>query len=348
LYDFLFLTHLPSFYKLNLYRELSAKHRVGVICLGGGSLQRNEDFVKSDSGSFDIYFLSKGDFELRNKLKTSRELLKILGEVKYKNILVGGWEEPEFWLAVIKSGKNRSSLVLESTIFESKLSAVHCFIKRIFCRLILRAFPAGMPHMYLLKALDFKGEMCISGGVGLVNESVLSDAGCKRRFNNKLLFVGRLSKEKNIDFLIDAVNRDEMLSLTIVGDGDERDRLESISCDRISFIGYIDNSKLSDIYEDAGAIVLTSHRETWGLVVEEAAYNGCPAIVNSGVGCYIDFVLNEGVGLVYQSNDVESFKLAIDRMRLDAFYSSMIQNCNRSLFLKRRDESLRIFSSLLG
>jgi hypothetical protein len=61
-YDFVFITHLPSFYKVNLYEQLSRRGSVFVIFLGASSTIRTADFVK-EPAAFDHFFLSQGSVE---------------------------------------------------------------------------------------------------------------------------------------------------------------------------------------------------------------------------------------------------------------------------------------------
>ena len=41
---------------------------------------------------------------------------------KYRKVIVGGWDLPEFWYTVFSHRKSKNCMVLESTIYESKIS----------------------------------------------------------------------------------------------------------------------------------------------------------------------------------------------------------------------------------
>jgi glycosyltransferase involved in cell wall biosynthesis len=116
-----------------------------------------------------------------------------------------------------------------------------------------------------------------------------------------LLSVSRLSEEKNVDFLIDAlallVYRCTIpCKLVIVGEGKERDRLraklESHSLqDRVLLVGDVPQSELPAFYALADLFVFASRSETQGMVILEAMAAGLPvvAVRSSGIN---DFVRN--------------------------------------------------------
>jgi len=112
------------------------------------------------------------------------------------------------------------------------------------------------------------------------------DAPLNENLNNQnIIFVGRLSQEKNLTDILEAFTIVKQiypkLCLTIVGDGAERARLErkarefSIH-DQIDFIGETDD--VSHYIKNAQCLVLTSHYEGFPLVIVEAMAMGVPVV----------------------------------------------------------------------
>ena len=102
-----------------------------------------------------------------------------------------------------------------------------------------------------------------------------------------LLSVGRLGKEKNLEFLLEAFEvvaaRAVQARLIIVGDGPHRAELErqaasSAFGDRISFTGALEQAQLGAYYRNADALAFTSLTETQGLVLVEALAHGLPVV----------------------------------------------------------------------
>ncbi len=102
-----------------------------------------------------------------------------------------------------------------------------------------------------------------------------------------ILFVGRLGREKSVDFLIRSFKyvHDNLPStqFVIVGDGVDRKKLENLASklkvlSNIHFLGHIDMSLMRKVYKDAEVFVFSSTTETQGLVVPEALASGVPVV----------------------------------------------------------------------
>jgi glycosyltransferase involved in cell wall biosynthesis len=99
-----------------------------------------------------------------------------------------------------------------------------------------------------------------------------------------ILYVGRLSREKNLDALFRAFralrSRGIAASLAIVGDGPERPALEMRwSSPDVAFIGYLRGEELATAYASADLFVFPSRTDTFGNAVLEAMASGIPPIV---------------------------------------------------------------------
>lgn len=102
------------------------------------------------------------------------------------------------------------------------------------------------------------------------------------RSGTELLYVGRLSREKDISVLIDAFHRlPETYRLTLVGDGPLRDELgaQAKGESRIRFLGRVPYGQaLADHYRAADLLVVPSPNETFNLTVLEGLASGLPVV----------------------------------------------------------------------
>ncbi len=121
---------------------------------------------------------------------------------------------------------------------------------------------------------------------------------------NSFVFVGRLKKSKQVE---DAIKAFSLLSipstLHIIGRGDiayER-YLRSISPPSVQFHGYLPMNERNALVSSAEAILVTSVKEGWGLIVSEANALGTPAIVYNVDGLR-DAVVDGKTGLVVRRN----------------------------------------------
>jgi glycosyltransferase involved in cell wall biosynthesis len=114
-----------------------------------------------------------------------------------------------------------------------------------------------------------------------------------------LLFVGRLVPYKGADMAIDALGQlptqvQQKVSLTIVGDGSERQSLEQQVArlqltQQVKFTGWVKPGETLNYYRQADVFCFPSVREFGGAVVMEAMACGLPCIVvdNGGIGEYV-------------------------------------------------------------
>ena len=123
----------------------------------------------------------------------------------------------------------------------------------------------------------------------------------------RVLYVGYLREEKNLELLIDAFNElsNENLELVILGDGECREELQKRSTGRIIFKGYHSGEEKYGEYVNSDILVLPSTREPWGFVVNEAMYFGLPVLCSSVAGA-CDAL--DGNGYVFDPHNKEVLK----------------------------------------
>ncbi|MFM5275487.1 glycosyltransferase family 4 protein [Aeromonas caviae] len=317
MYDFIFITHQPAFYKVNLYNELAKQKKVFVVFISDGSSIRNKDFISCNM-KFEHVFLNNGPFEKRNWFFSCLRLLKKLKKISAKKIVVGGWDLPEFWLSVICNKKYKNAVIIESSIYESGVNSVFGMMKSFFLKMISLAYCSGKPHAELLKDLGYSRRILITGGVGLKNRiGEPSSLHIKKALPStgvNFLYVGRLSQEKGLFFLIEFFRRRYDLKLTIVGDGPLKNVLLKECPENVTLLGYVSNSELRDVYQSHDIFILPSHSEPWGLVVEEALHFGLPVVCSSKVGCNIDLVRDPDTGVIFDDGNFESLLLATKQL----------------------------------
>lgn len=312
--DVVFVTHLPSFYKINLYNSIAKKRKIFVIFISSGSVIRNADFTNQPM-LFDYIILNEGDFETRSIIKSSYLFLKAFYKIKYKQIIVGGWDLIEFWVVALLGAKSKNSVIVESSVFESPSSGIKKQIKHFFLSQFSVAYCSGQPHIELIQTIGFSGKIIKTLGVGLRNCA----ANVQRRnpqmeYKRHFVYIGRLSPEKNINFLVDVFNRHTDYSLTLIGDGPLFDHLQTIAGPNVKLAGYVKNTDLGSLMQEFDVFILPSLSEPWGLVVEEAISFGLPILCSDRVGCSQDVVIQNQLGLEFDPHSESSLLAAITDM----------------------------------
>ena len=281
MYDYVFVTHLPSFYKVNLYNELAKHLRIHVVFIGQGSTIRTKDFVPS-AYLFDYTFLTNGEFETRSRFRSILRFACFILKTKYKKMVVGGWDLPEFWLAFFLNPAGKFSMALESTSEESTIHGLKGRIKKVFLSKVDLVFATGKAHVKLLSQLGYQGAVRITHGVGLINRT--KNSIISKTYEKKFLYLGRLSPEKNLDFLIAVFKSLPNCRLTMVGSGPMKECLINNATSNIVFIDHVPNNSLFDVFQANDFLILASLSEPWGLVVEEALHFGRPVLISERCG----------------------------------------------------------------
>jgi len=96
----------------------------------------------------------------------------------------------------------------------------------------------------------------------------------------RLLNVGRVSKEKNLDELCKLADK---YDVTIVGDGPYLEELKS-KYPNVTYLGYKFGKELADIYATHDVFVFPSKTDTFGIVIIEALCNGTPVAAYNVTG----------------------------------------------------------------
>ena len=105
-----------------------------------------------------------------------------------------------------------------------------------------------------------------------------------------LLYVGRVSAEKQIEQIKPVLEAIPQARLAIVGDGPYREALEThFQGTPTHFVGYLQGLELAAAFASADAFIFPSRTETLGLVLLEAMAAGCP-VVAAASGGIVDIV----------------------------------------------------------
>jgi glycosyltransferase involved in cell wall biosynthesis len=137
----------------------------------------------------------------------------------------------------------------------------------------------------------------------------------------KFLYVGRVSREKNLELLAEAfreIRREKVpAQLVIIGDGPfKRDLQEMLRGLPVIFTGFLAGENLATAYASADVFVFPSTTDTFGNVVLEAQASGLPVIVSDGGGPK-ELMLDKSTGLVTKADSLEELVGAMRALLLD-------------------------------
>ena len=318
-YDIIYLTNIPAFYKINLLNRIAENKKIYAIFLQDNYTERNLDFVRGDR-NFDYLSL-----EGKNFIRRTFTLLKLLRSINYQWLIICGWDNILYWLSAFLSPRKKNAIVVESSIFESKTDGIKGFYKKVFLTRITKSFVSGKAQEELVRKLRFNGKSVITKGVGLFRTVKQPPYSPKEQVKN-FIFVGRLSSEKNLGSLIRTFNDLPDRNLNIVGFGPLEAELKKNANKNIIFHGAIDNSVLPSYYRENEVLILPSLSEVWGLVVEEALNNGLPVIVSDKVGCASEIIIPDHNGIIFFLSEPDSLHKAIIKISDLDYYNKLRWN----------------------
>ncbi|MCU0599764.1 MAG: glycosyltransferase [Desulfobacterales bacterium] len=159
----------------------------------------------------------------------------------------------------------------------------------------------------------------------------------------KLLYVGRISKEKNLDILARAFRQIEILSkniqLIIVGDGPFREELQkSLPGHRAWFSGYLQGDDLAQAYASSDLLIFPSSTDTFGNVVLEAQASGIPAIVTDQGGPK-ENLLPDKTGFIVAARNPDAIVDAVMKLYHDPDRLVQMKSAARKYMEKRSFEA---------
>lgn len=234
-------------------------------------------------------------------------------------IMLPGYDRPEYWMqAFILVLRNKvSACFCDSTIFDNRQTLLKGIMKRLFFKLLDGVFCYGRRAAEYAAFYGAPPEKIIrSCQSAALPEAYRRETALAQRCTSfsasrspRYLYVGRLSEEKSVDHLLRAfalVQKARTSSkLIVVGKGPQEAQLRKLTvllgvADSVEFAGAKFDQALIDEYLRASCLILPSHSEPWGLVVNEALSFGCPAIVSNRCGCVPELVIDFQSGFAFE------------------------------------------------
>jgi glycosyltransferase involved in cell wall biosynthesis len=192
---------------------------------------------------------------------------------------------------------------------------------RPFLRRIDRVVVSGERAAQAARYFGFKGSQIKLGFCGLDFGifGPLLERRLKGPWPRKFLFVGRYAPEKALDVLVDAYARyratagADAWELVCCGTGPEGHRLKAPG---IIDMGFVPPDRQAEVFTDAGAFVMASSYEPWGVAIAEGAASGLPLVCSDACGAVAE-VLREGYnGYVFGTGDAAALARALTRVSM--------------------------------
>ena len=325
--------------RLVILTEIIAPYRIPVFnaLAAGGDLDLHVIFLSENDPSLRQWHVYKQEIKFSHEVLPSlrlrlggyhvllnRNLAAALSRSAPDIILCGGYNYPASWAAAFWARRRNVPMLLwsESTALDSRnLRRPVEFLKRRFRGLCRAYLVAGNSSRDYLLALGVPASSIFLApnavDVDLYSKLAAQARQCpqqsRAKFNlpeSYFLYTGRLVREKGVFDLLSAYSGLDAaarcrIGLVFVGDGPARPELErrAATLTSVSFTGFLQKEETPAVYALAEALVLPTHSDTWGLVVNEAMSCGLPVIVTTVAGCADDLVVDGYTGFAFAPGD---------------------------------------------
>ena len=257
----------------------------------------------------------------RRMLALARDLIRHPCEL----VVLPGYDRTEYWMMLIICillGRKRA-VFCESTIHDRTRSSWKEFAKRAFFRRCDGYFCYGIRSKdYIVHyGIDEKRVNYPCQATALPHsynaDDVLREYTAKGfdATSPQFLYVGRLSAEKGLDDLLDAFHLVRLsipnATLVLIGAGTLKQQLITRAkhlglAQSVTFLGPKKLEEIAVHFMQSVALVLPSHSEPWGLVVNESLSYGCPVVVSDICGCVPELVVPGVTGFSFEARNVRA------------------------------------------
>lgn len=265
-----------------------------------------------------------------NSIPASMRVLQIITQIinsKATIVVIPGYADIAYWFALLSAklmGK-KCIISFDSTESDRPRRVILEVLKKMFVRCFDMGFCYGsMSNKYLSKlgmaqkriivrcqATDHVTIKSIHQEAYSGRSNTIRQHGFSR---HNFVYVGRLSREKNIKTLLFAfaelkkrVSESKDWGMLIVGTGPDAEELASVISENnimgVHMLGGMSWKEVPKFLALSDVLVLPSYSEPWGLVVNEAMCCGMPVIVSNKCGAAHDIVVNGQNGFIFDPSD---------------------------------------------
>ncbi len=229
---------------------------------------------------------------------------------------------------------------LQKTIMHFHTSFDQVLANRSYLKTFKKFAPRIYTFVWLSEATKneavshgFENSKCI------YNPLSFSEQRCADMSNKKMIFVGRLSKEKRVHLAIEYFkevvreNGFDEWKFEIYGSGELVDEIKSAIEDNHQIIYKGQTEQVNEVMLGSSLLVLTSSFEGMPLVVMEANECGVPALVYDFGESSREVILDEITGIIVPQNDKKMFEAMMKRFFKDEDYRLKL-SCECKKFAK--------------
>ncbi len=332
----LFVTNYPSPYRVNFFDELGKRTRLTVLYFAKPTAYRDENWFVESSGGFEAVQLEK-----KVSLGGKTLCLDVIDWLKkpWDAIVVCGYSLPTTMLAIFWLRSHRIPFYMEvdgGLIRERK--GLKYQYKKLLVGSASNWLSSGKKTTeYLVNYGAKEDRVQVYPFTSLWEKDVLEKPLTKEEklaLRRKLempeekilLYVGRFTREKGMDDLLQAARKiDASVGIYFIGGEPTREHLnfcKEQDLKNIHFVGFQKKEELARYYRAADLLVLPTHSDVWGLVVNEAMACGLPVVTTDQCVAGAELIENGVNGYLVPAREPEILAQSVNQV-LEQDYAAM-------------------------
>ena len=357
----LFLTNIPSPYRVNFFNELGKLCDLTVVFERTASKERDKSWLQYRTEHFQSVILKGIGRGVANAFCPS--VVRYLKKGMYDRVIVTDFASPTGMLAIAWLRMKKIPYWLESDGgFPKNGSGFKEKLKKYFIKGAAGYFStADMHDQYYLQYGAAPERIHRYPFTSLYNRDIL-DAPVtleqKQALRKKLgitesrvlLSVGQFIHRKGFDVLFDALaHLPEDIGCYVIGGEPTEEYLaqvQQLGLKSVHFVGFQPREVLDDYYMAADAFVLPTREDIWGLVVNEAMAKGLPVVTTRRCIAGLALVTEPALGCLVPVEDARLLAAAIEKTFISADSAAVLQRIQGYSFeemAKRHIEILTAF-----
>lgn len=314
----LFLTNIPSPYRVDFFNELGKKCELTVLFERHNAKDREENWLNNKATSFNAIYLE--GIKVGNDSALCFSVIKWLKDKRFNIIVVGVYSTPTGMLAIEYMRFKRISFILNADGgFIKSENKFRYYLKKFFISSAsawlstaevtddyLVNYGAKKENIYRYPFTSLKSEDILKEPVDIESKIKIRKE-LNINYDKMIVSVGQFIHRKGFDVLLKACSyMENEIGVYIIGGEPTNEYLSlksKLSLHNVHFEGFKTKEELWNYYKAADLFVLPTREDIWGLVVNEAMACGLPVITTDKCIAGLELVINKENGYIVEADD---------------------------------------------
>ena len=319
----LYVTNLPSPYKVDFLNELGKKVDLTVVFERQTASNRNKEWKALETISKFKEIILKG-YKIGEESSISFELIKLISSSKYEVIVINGYSSPTMLLTILYLYIKKIDFIMsiDGGFILSESKAKFLFKKFFINKAKLWLSPGHTSTEYLIHYGARSRDIISYPFTSIRKSEIQEDINYKKdiyreklniKYETVVLAIGQFIYRKGYDILINA-SKDlpESVGVYIIG-GRATDEyinlIDELEITNVHFVDFKPQNQLKEYFLAADFFVHPTREDIWGLVINEAMSFGLPVITTNRCVAGLDMVEQGLNGYIIPVDNYEELHL---------------------------------------